>query len=131
MVATLRSVVSPTAVQPDGSSLHCMLDLQLGPHMGWKGEHILYVGRSLNTLQATEWVAEGEWGATQQEHAEPNGSSPGQMTSQYVATSTRVPHGIPLRQPARQCRPSDGVAALNYLQELKIRLTWATLSGLN
>jgi hypothetical protein len=96
---------------------HCVLDLQLGAHYEQKGEHICRE-KSLHE-------------ATQQEHVEPHSSSPGQMTSPHASTSTGVPHGMLLRLPVCQDHPSDGVGALNCLQQLKIRPTWATLNGVN
>jgi hypothetical protein len=69
-------------------------------------------------------------GAMGQERAEPFGSSPGQRTSLYVATSAKGPHEMPVRLPERQDNPDDGVKAFSCLQDLKIRLIWLALSGI-
>jgi hypothetical protein len=82
---------------------HSMLDLQLfswGLIWDWKGS--TYVEAQ---LRAVKLVAKSEWGATQQEWAEPHGLFTGIddfITGSYL---NRGPTWTPLRQPASQNQP--------------------------
>jgi hypothetical protein len=77
--------------EPHGSSpgwqlSHCTLDFLLGAGVGLEEEHICG-----GSTPGCRWVAESEWGPRNRSVLSPMCSSPGQMTSSHVATSTVAP----------------------------------------